>query len=140
MDTPHRAIHPIPPDADGADVVAPLTAPERACPGDGLHVVVHVAATGNVAYGRVRDTASPGDGSQRRLQHARRGSSPGSWSEQHHPRSEQELGSWRDLNAAALDRVLITCSKRAWQLDAEPPYVVEFEPIDLAQCALDDQG
>jgi hypothetical protein len=120
-------------DQDVSSLVEQLTAPDRERDGTGLHVVVAVTADGNTAYGRVNDADSPGHGSQRWVQHARRGSSPGGWSEQHHPRSEQHVGYWKDAAAASIDRVLIDHSKQAWKLDATAPYVVEFAPVELPQ-------
>lgn len=120
-------------DQDAAAIARSLTAPDRERDADGLHVVVAVTVDGNTAYGRVKDPASPGHGQQRWLQHARRGSSPGGWSEDHHPRSEQHVGYWKDGVAEAMDRVLISHSKQAWKLDADAPYVVEFAPVVLPQ-------
>lgn len=124
-------IHVPTPDQDAAAIARTLTSPDRERDAAGLHVVVLVAAEGNTAYGRVHDSDSPGHGQQRWLQHARRGSSPGGWSEEHHPRSEQHVGYWKDGAADALDRLLIGHSKQAWKLDAEAPYVVEFAPVAL---------
>jgi len=118
--------------SDGAAaLVARLTDRERARSGPGVHVVVLVTDGGNQAYARVVDASSDGNGSQRWLSHARRGASPGGWSEQHHPRSEQHVGEWRRDAAAVLDRILIDHSKRAWAIDATAPYVVEFPPVEL---------
>lgn len=99
---------------------------------EGVHVVVHVTSTGgNRAFARVVAAGSDGDGVQRWLHHARRGASPGGWSEQHHPRGEVQVGAWKDAHAANLDRFLIRCSKRAWALKGEVPYVVEFSAVGL---------
>ncbi|MCW2923921.1 MAG: hypothetical protein JWM98_1325 [Thermoleophilia bacterium] len=125
-------IHPLAPDDDAATRVLELTAPDRPRPEAGLHVVVHVAEGGNTAYGRIEDPTSPGHGSQRWLQHARRGSSPGGWTEQHHPRSETEVGAWKERAAAGLDRQLIERCRQAWRLEQDPPYLVEFAPVALA--------
>lgn len=126
-------IHLPTPDQDAAALARSLTAPDRERDAVGLYVVVAVTEAGNTAYGRINDPASPGHGSQRWLQHARRGSSPGGWSEAHHPRSEQHVGYWKDSAAEAIDRVLIDHSKQAWKLDATAPYVVEFAPVELPQ-------
>lgn len=126
-------IHVPTPDQDVQDVVNQLTDRDRERTAVGLHVVVAVIDAGNTAYGRVHDPASPGHGSQRWLQHARRGSSPGGWTEEHHPRSEQHVGYWKGAAADPIDRLLIEHSKRAWKLDETAPYVVEFPPVELRQ-------
>jgi hypothetical protein len=117
--------------------LAALTSPDREHAERGVHVVVHVTADGNTAYARVNDPASQGHRSQRWLTHARRGSSPGGWSEEHHPRSEQHVGHWKQRHAAALDRALIGYSKQAWRLGDDAPYVVEFPVVPLAELGID---
>ena len=128
-----HTIHVPTPEQDVAAIVRTLTSPDREREAVGLHVVVAVTADGNTAYGRVHDPESPGDGQQRWLKHARRGSSPGGWSEEHHPRSGLHIGYWKDAIADAVDRVLIDHSKQAWKLEATAPYVVEFDPVELPQ-------
>ena len=116
-----------------ARIAADLTAPERERPTTGLHVVVLVTAEGNTGFARLVDPASTGNGSQRWLKHARRGASPGGWSELHHPRAEQELGAWRAEHATQLDRLLIGYTKQAWAIEGDAPYVVEFAPVAMPQ-------
>jgi hypothetical protein len=131
MNPPAPTIHQLDSGSDAASLVRSLTSPDRERSSAGVHVVVHVTDGGNNAYARIADAGSAGDGSQRWLHHARRGASPGGWSEQHHQRSEQHVGAWKTANAAALDRMLIDCSKQAWKLDAAAPYVVEFPVVEL---------
>lgn len=119
-------IHQLDPSSDAAALVTSLTSRERERAQAGVYVVVLVTTGGNNAYARVADPSSDGNGSQRWVHHARRGSSPGGWSEQHHPRGEQHVGAWKAANAPALDRMLIDASKRAWKLEHDAPYVVEF--------------
>ena len=104
----------------------------------GVHVVVHVAVEGNTAYARVDDPASQGHRSQRWLKHARRGASPGGWSEEDPQGSEESVDSWRRRHAAAIDRALIDYSKQAWKLEDEAPYVVEFAIVPLADLGITD--
>lgn len=125
-------IHTAPDEGDAEVIVAELTDPARERV-PGLHVVVHVAEGGSVAYGRIESPGELGHGSQRWLRHALRGASPGGWTEMHHPRSEAELGAWREERATRLDRILIDHSKQAWALEHAAPYVVEFaaRPLEL---------
>jgi hypothetical protein len=118
--------------------LAALTSPERAFAERGVHVVVQVTADGNTAFARIDDPTSQGNGSQRWLKHARRGSSPGGWSEEHHPRSEQHVGFWKQRHAEAIDRKLIDYSKQAWRLDDEAPYVVEFPVVSVGDFGIAD--
>jgi len=122
-------IHPIDADTHTITMVAALTSPERSRTEPGAYVVVHVSDGGSKGYARYVDPESVGDGSQRWLKHELRGASPGGWSEGHHPRSEQEIGAWRERNAEALDKLLIQHCKLAWKLDAEAPYVAEFPVV-----------
>jgi len=136
MERPAPTIHSIPPDADPSELLRELTNRE----GErerGVHVVVLVAEGGNVAHARIKDSGSPGDGSQRWLQHARRGSSPGGWTERHHPRNERDVGEWKQRHAGALDRLLIECSKDAWRLEHDAPYLAQFAPVSLAEAGID---
>lgn len=112
-------------------VVKALTDPARAREGTGWHVVVQVFEGSSTVFARLNDAAQLGHGSQRWLKHERRGASPGGWTEAHHPRSEVELGAWRDERAEAIDRDLIRLSKQAWKCDADAPYAVEFAPMPL---------
>lgn len=112
-------------------LVRTLTDPARERAGAGWHVVVQVTQGGNTVYARLADETQLGDGSQRWLRHARRGASPGGWTEEHHPRSEVELGAWRAERAEKIDRQLIRLSKQAWKCDADAPYAVEFAPMTL---------
>ena len=126
-------------------VVKALTDPARAREGTGWHVVVQVFEGSSTVFARLNDAAQAwngdsnsqydiwetGHGSQRWLKHERRGASPGGWTEAHHPRSEVELGAWRDERAEAIDRDLIRLSKQAWKCDADAPYAVEFAPMPL---------
>lgn len=135
MDTPEPIIHLVPEGTEPAAIVDGVVAAERDRE-PGVHIVVLVTADGNVGYARVHDEGSPGHDSQRWLEHARRGSSPGGWSELHHPRSEEHVGAWKEQAAQPLDRLLIRYSKRAWGLEAEPPYAVEFPVVPLAEAGL----
>jgi len=123
-------IHTIPDDSDAVELIAALATDDPGSPG--LRVLVHVSEGINIAYGRVVDEASTGNGSQRRLEHSPRGTSAAAWTELHHPRGERELGQWRAEHEAVIDRRLIQCCKQAWRLDAAAPYVAEFATIDLA--------
>jgi hypothetical protein len=118
--------------------LAELVSAEREVAERGVHVVVHVTAEGNTAYARVDDPTSQGHRSQRWLKHARRGASPGGWSEEHHPRSEQHVGYWKERHAPTIDRTLIGYSKQAWKLDADAPYVVEFPAVSVADFGIAD--
>lgn len=131
-DATQPTVHPVADEAALAVLVGELTAPERARDARGWHVVVQVAEGGSTAYARLVDPDELGHGSQRWLRHARRGASPGGWTEEHHPRSEVELGEWRAVRAETLDRHLIQLSKQAWKCDAAAPYAVEFAPLTLA--------
>ncbi len=133
MPDPAPVIHVPTPEQDVTSIVRRLTAPDRARDGVGMSIVVTITADGNTAYGRIHDPASAGDGQQRWLKHARRGSSPGGWSEEHHPRSGLHIGYWKDAAVDAIDRVLIDHCKQAWKLDATAPYVVEFAPVESPQ-------
>lgn len=132
MDPAAPTIHQLTPDDDAAALVTSLTSPKRERAQPGVYVVVLVTTGGNDAYARIFDSTSDGDGSQRWLHHARRGASPGGWSEQHHPRGEQQVGAWKTANAPALDRMLIAASKRAWKAEQQAPYVVEFPVQSLS--------
>ncbi len=124
-------IHQLDADSDAAALIKQLSSRDRDRSGSGVYVLVHVTESGNNAYARIADADSAGDGSQRWLHHARRGASPCGWSEQHHSRTEQEVGAWKREHAASLDRLLIDRSKQAWALEATVPYVVEFPVEDL---------
>ena len=126
MESDAPIIHAIPADMEAATFVHTLTRPDRERDAIGVHVVVHVSDAGNVAYARINDPESLGHGSQRWLRHARRGASPGGWSELHDSRIDDRIGEWKTRNADQLDRRLIDFSKRAWALDATAPYAVEF--------------
>jgi len=134
MEPAEPTIHRIPDGVEPSTFVDSFTS--RADTGQGVTVVVLVTADGNVAYARVHDEGSAGHESQRWLEHARRGSSPGGWSQLHDARSEEHVGAWKQAAAQPLDRLLIACSKRAWKLDAEPPYVAEFPAATLADCGI----
>lgn len=136
MESPDPTIHPLPAHVDSGELVRELTSRERERAQPGVHVVVHVTEGGNAGYARVVAPGSPGDGSQRWLHHARRGSSPGGWSELHHPRTERAVGAWKDQHESALDRVLIERSKDAWRMERDAPYVVEFPPAPLSACGI----
>ena len=122
-------VHQVADEAALTSLVAELTAPERDRNGIGWHVVAQVLDGGSTLYARLADPGQLGDGSQRWLRHAPRGASTGGWTEEHHPRSERELGAWRAERADAIDRQLIQLGKQAWKCDAEPPYAVEFAPL-----------
>ena len=124
-------VHQVADEAALTELVAELTSPGRSRSGIGWHVVVRVEEGSSTVYARLVDPDQPGHGSQRWLRHARRGASPAGWTEGHHPRSEAELGSWREARAEALDRHLIRLSRTAWACDVDPPYVVEFAPQPL---------
>jgi hypothetical protein len=132
MESAAPTVHQLDASSDAAALVKQLTSRERERPEAGVYVVVLVTTDGNNAYARVHDASSDGHLSQRWLHHARRGASPGGWSEQHHPRGEQHVGAWKTEHAATLDRMLIDCSKQAWKLDATAPYAVEFPVRELA--------
>ena len=132
MTSPAPTIHQLDAASDAASLVKSLTDRDRERAETGVYVVVLVTDAGNNAYARIADADIAGDGSQRWLHHARRGASPGGWSEQHHQRSEKHIGAWKTANAPELDRILIDCSKQAWKLDGTAPYVVEFPVLELA--------
>jgi hypothetical protein len=126
-------VHAVPPDADPDARVRELiaAAADRA---PGLHLFVRVGETGNMAQALLVTSARAAQ--HRWVQHARRGASPGGWSERK-ASSNKALARWRSSNEQALDRILIDHCKQAWRLQAEVPCVVEFAPLDLAECGIE---
>lgn len=137
MPAPAPIVHPLAPDEDPAVRVAQLVSAQGAGAEPGLHVLVRVADTGNMGYARVIAPPHTGAKLQRWVQHARRGSSPGGWSHDHHPKAEKALGQWKRRNEQALDRLVIDHCKQAWRLDHEAPYIAEFAVLDLASSGIE---
>jgi hypothetical protein len=132
-------VHPLSSDSGAAALLEQLTAATSSATGatSGVHVLVHVSEAGNTGYARVEQTPYSGGTLQRWIRHARRGSSEGGWSEQHHPRAQQQLGPWKDASADALDRMLIDRCKQAWRLEGDAPYVAEFPAATFDACGIE---
>lgn len=126
-------VHDLSPDDDADAHVRELVAAgaDRA---PGLHVYVRVGESGNMAHGLVVSAKPPLQ--HRWVQHARRGASPGGWSDQK-AASNKSLATWRTAHEQPLDRILIDHCKQAWRLEADAPYVVEFPPVELGACGIE---
>jgi hypothetical protein len=125
------AIHSLDPEADVGARIAALVDDKDAGSALGVLVIVHVREDGTTAYARVITHEHRGAKLQRWLEHVRRGSSPGGWSQEHSLKTEKSLGQWKRRNEPALDRLLIGASKRAARLDQDAPYLAVFAAQEL---------
>lgn len=102
----------------------------------GLYVFVQVGSDGSIGHALL--VAAPGQRAipQRWVEHARRGPSPGGWSDAGDG-SDEALRPWKARHEQVLDRILIDHCKRAWRLDHDAPYIVEFPPLVLDACGIE---